>query len=134
MSKFSDSAQREWVLVVDVAAMRRAKKAGVDLSMPVIQMQEFVADDVFVSDAIWAIISQDAKQRGITQEQFESAMNGATFDAAREALWAALTDYYDPKSTRATMLRAAIAQVETETQKAIEKLTIGDSSPSPKEN
>lgn len=122
MTKFTDNKSREWPLFVNVAAMRRAKAKGIDLSMPVSQLQQFVMDDVFIADALWAIVAQDAKERGIDQEAFDSALGGTIFDSAREALWAALEQYYDPKSERAAMLRAALAQVKEETAKVMSTL------------
>ena len=117
--KFTDSKQREWALVVNVAAMRRAKAKGIDLSMPVSQLQQFVMDDVFVADALWSIVSPDAKERGIDSEAFDSGLGGTVFDNARDALWEALTVYFDPKSERAVMLRAALSQVKEETTKVM---------------
>lgn len=117
--KFVDKQNREWVLQVNVAAMRRAKAVDVDLSMPVNQLQQFVMDDVFVANALWAIVGPNAKERGITAEQFDAGFDGTTFDTAREALYAALEEYYDPKSQRAEMLRVSLAQVREETAKAI---------------
>jgi hypothetical protein len=120
--KFVDKKNREWILEVNVAAMRRAKAAGVDLSMPVNQLREFLMDDVFIADALWAIVSLNAKERGITQEQFDEAFNGSTFETAREALFAGLEEYYDPKSQRAAMFRAAVAEVKAEMAKALTTL------------
>lgn len=129
--KFVDKQNREWLLNVNVAAMRRAKASGVDLSMPVSQLQQFVMDDVFIADALWAIVSPNAKERSITQEQFEDAFDGHAFDLARTALFAGLEEYYDPKSQRAVMFRAAIAEVKEEMVKAMSTL---NGSTEPKES
>lgn len=121
MSKFVDKLGREWTFTVDVAAMRRAKKAGVDLSMPVKQLQEFVMDDVFMVDALWAVVSPDAESKAVTLEQFEKGLDGKVLEVAQEALWEALCEYYpDPK---AQMLRAALASVKTEMAKVATSLT-----------
>ena len=124
--KFTDNKNREWTLFINVAAMRRAKAKGIDLSMPVSQLLQFVMDDVFIADALWSIVSPDAKERGIDSEAFDSALGGAIFDSAREALWAALEQYYDPKAERAIMLRATLAQVKLETAKMLSS-TLGGS-------
>lgn len=121
--KFTDQKSREWTLSINVAAMRRAKAKGIDLSMPVSQLQQFVMDDVFIADALWSIVSPDAKERGISQDQFDEALGGLAFDSARDALWQALETYYDPQSERAAMLRVALEQVRQETAKVMVTLS-----------
>ena len=121
MSKFTDKLQREWELTINVAAMRRAKRNDIDLSMPVSQLMSFVMDDVFLTDALWAIVETDAKAKGITLEQFEQGLDGKVIAAAREALWEALYGYFSvPK---AEMLRAAVASVAKEIETATASLT-----------
>ncbi len=126
MQSFTDTASREWQLDINVAAMRRAKKEGIGLSMPVSQMQEFVMDDVFLTDALFAVVSPQAKELGVTLEQFENTLNGAVLSEARDKLWEALAEYFDPG--KAEMLRAAVAATKAEMQKASATLTgSGDS-------
>jgi len=127
MATFTDKQKREWQLTVNVAAMRRAKSAGVDLSMPVSQLREFITDDVFLADCLWAIVAVNASERNVNQAQFDEGFCGLVFDAARAALWEALSEYWDPKSQRASMLRMALAEVEAEMAKAIS--TINGSTP-----
>lgn len=128
MSKFTDKLGREWHLEVNVAAMRRAKSKGIDLSMVVKQLQEFVMDDVFLCDALWAIVKPVADAQGVTQEQFESGLDGTTLELAREALWVALQAYYDLGKSQ--MLRAALASVRVEMAKATADLTLTGSAES----
>lgn len=121
MSKFTDKLNREWQLTINVAAMRRAKSKNIDLSMPVSQLQSFVMDDVFLTDALFAVVELEAKAKGITLEQFELGLNGRTLCSAREALWESLYEYFDvPK---AEMLRAAIESVAKEMETAKNSLT-----------
>lgn len=124
-----DSTGREWKLEVTVAAMRRAKSAGVNLSHAVEQIKEFVTDDVFLCDALWAVVQPQAKSLGVTQEQFEAAMDsGDLMDQARNELFESLCEYYpDPK---AQMLRTALAAVAMEMAKVQE--TISSSLTEPK--
>lgn len=112
MSQFTDSLGRMWPIAITVAAMRRAKRSDVDLSMPVAQMQSYIMDDVFLTDALWAIVEPDAKNKAITLEQFETGLNGTVLAEAREALWAALYEYFDVGKSE--MLRAAVASVAAE--------------------
>lgn len=121
MAKFTDTLAREWQLTITVAAMRRAKRNDIDLSMPVAQLQQFVMDDVFLTDALFAIVEPDATAKGIALEQFELGMNGKVLAIARESLWDALCEYFDPGKSE--MLRAAIASVAAEMQTAKSSLT-----------
>lgn len=112
---------RNWTLVINIGAMRRSKARDIDLSMPIPQLRQFFLDDVFLFDALWAVLEPDAKQAGLTVEQFENGMNGEVLDAARECLWAALSDYYPDEKKR--MLSSAIATVQRELATAITSLS-----------
>ncbi len=101
--------------------MRRAKRSVVDLSMPVKQMQSFFMDDVFLTDALWAIVEPEATAKGLTLEQFESGLDGTVLASARDALWDALSEYFDPGKSE--MLRAAVASVAKEMATATASLT-----------
>lgn len=120
--------QRQWQLHINVAAMRRAKASGVDLSMPVSQMQQFVMDDVFLTDALWAIVTPEANAKGITLEQFEAGLDGNVLSLAREALWESLCEYFDVGKSQ--MLRAAVASIKQEMDKAVASLTTSGSTES----
>lgn len=121
MSRFTDKLNRTWQLEITVAAMRRAKRHDIDLSMPVSQLQSFVMDDVFLTDALFAIIEPDAKAKGVTLEQFEAGLDGKVFAVARESLWEALYEYFDVGKSE--MLRAAVASVQVEMANATSSLT-----------
>ena len=116
MSKFLDKLGREWHLEINIAAMRRAKSKGIDLSMVIKQLAEFIMDDVFLCDALWAIVKPGADEQGVTQEQFEAGLDGTNLELAREALWKALEAYY--ALGKSQMLSAAIASVKAEMAKA----------------
>lgn len=119
MAKFVDNKGQSWDLSINVAAMRRAKAMGVDLSMPVAQLQQFVMDDVFIADCLYAIVK--ANTPGLTQESFDALLDGKVLAEAREALWESLYAYFDlPK---AEMLRAAVASVKKEMEAAQASLT-----------
>lgn len=121
MAQFTDKLNRVWQLTITVAAMRRAKSKGVDLSMPVAQMQQYVMDDAFLADALWAVIEPDALAKGLTLDHFEAGLDGKILAAARSALWDALCEYFDVGKSE--MLRAAVASVEKEMANAASSLT-----------
>lgn len=126
MADFTDKLGRKWQLELNVAAMRRAKKQDINLSQPIEQLQEFVMDDVFLCDALYAVVKPDCDAKGISQDQFDSGFDGKTTEAAREALWATLEEYYDPG--KAEMLRTALQSVREEMRKALEELTTSNGS------
>ena len=121
MSNFTDSVGRQWSLSINVAAMRRAKRSDIDLSMPVKQMESFFIDDVFLADALWAIVEPEATAKGLTLEQFELGLDGKVLSQARDSLWDALSEYFD--AGKSEMLRAAVASVAKEMQTATKSLT-----------
>ena len=114
---FTDRTGREWKLHIDVAAIRRARKLDVDLSMPVNQLREFVTDDVFLADALWAILGPTAKAEDMSQETFEKAFTGPTYAQAREALWAAMELYFDPG--KFAIWQAALKSIDKELKDAV---------------
>lgn len=125
MSSFKDKMGREWQLNINVAAMRRAKSKGIDLSMAVSQLKDFIMDDVFLVDALYAICKPDLDAAGITLEQFEAAFDGVVSEKAREALWQALEAYYDAGAGKSQLLRAAIEMVKAELAKATADISTG---------
>jgi hypothetical protein len=130
-SSFKDNENREWLLAVNVAALRRAKTAGIDLSMAVQELRRLLLDDVVTVDALWAIVGPNAKERGISLESFESGFNGTIMDTARDSLWGALANYYSPGN--AQLLLAAVASVKQEMANATKQI-IGNGSTNPKES
>ena len=121
MASFKDSMGREWHININVAAMRRARAKDIDLSMAIKQLNQFVMDDVFLVDALYAICKPDLDSKGISLEQFEAAFDGVVTEKAREALWAALEGYYD--TGKGKLLRAAIEMVKAELSKAADTLS-----------
>lgn len=118
-----DAAGRDWKLTINVAALRRAKSAGVNLSMAVEQLREFVMDDVFLCDALWAIVEPQAKELAISKEQFEASLDGHSLELARTDLWDALCEYYPEGKSQ--MLRAAIQAIAQELAKATADISSG---------
>ena len=121
MSKFTDKLNREWTIDITVAAMRRAKHNDIDLSMPVAQMKEYLMDDVFSADAIWAIVEPEAKAKGITLDQFDAGLDGKVLNAARESLWSAYYEYFD--EGKAALLRSTVSAAAEAMLEASKSLT-----------
>ncbi len=103
---FVDGAGRTWVLNLTIAAMRRAKVQGVDLSQSMIGLEAVMDDETQLATALYAIVQPDAEKLSITSEQFDAGLiNGEVIGAAQDALWEALHDFFPP--SRRPMLAAA---------------------------
>lgn len=94
---FVDATGRSWSLRLDWAAMRRAKAAGVDLS----KIEEVIPDlyrcGTELAEAVWACL--DMRGQAVNRDDFEGALTGPAMDAARDALLAAVSDFF-PESRR----------------------------------
>lgn len=124
---FTDGTGRVWALRLDWAAMRRAKAAGVDLS----KIEEITPDlfrcGVELIESVWACL--DLSRGPVNRDEFEAALTGEVMPAARDALFAAVMDFF-PESRRA-YIAAARAQVEHEFAELRRQLALqGSNAPS----
>ena len=119
MKPFTDSEGRQWPLSVNVAAVKRVRDlCGVDLLTAVKgELLEQLSDDpVLLCDVLFALVKPTADERGISDEQFGSALGGDVLDAATVAFLEELVDFF-PKGRRA-VLRKALARIEELHEKA----------------
>lgn len=107
---FSDRKGREYFPRLDFVKLRRIREIGVDLG----NVEELgkawaglLVDDLKALDVIWLASRRD----DITADDFQSAMDGDTLEAAREALRQAIVNF-TPPARRAT--------AEVATQKVME--------------
>ena len=128
MSKFKDNEGREYVLSLNVAAVKKIKeKTGVDL-INLDSMPGQLSDVYKLFDVLWMLIEG---QNDVTPEEFGAAMAGDSIEAATDALLQMVVDFFPgrrrevlntclekAKVLNETMLDHAAAQVE--------KLNVGD--------
>lgn len=108
MTSFKDTEGRQWMVRIDVDAVKRVRAlvdvdlldaAGGDL------LPRIAADPVLLCDVLFALCQPEAEKRGVTDDQFGSAMGGDTIDDAAEAFMEALVDFF-PKRRRAVLTKA----------------------------
>jgi hypothetical protein len=106
MARFKDNAGREWTLAVTVGAIRRVRdRLKVDLleAAETDLLSRLARDAVLLVDALWCLVEPEARQRGVTDEEFGRAMTGGALDGATDALVEALLDFF-PRPQRAKAL------------------------------
>ena len=118
MTKFKDSADREWIVSVTVGAIKNIRTAlGVDLADPSQAVMERLADDpVLLVDLLWLLCEKQAKEIGITPEQFGESLVGDPIDAATNAMVEAIADFFP--GPRRSLLQRANAKTRAVRQKA----------------
>jgi hypothetical protein len=115
--KFTDANGREWALRVDTAAIRRARAGGVDLSNPEKHLEALFTDHLTLCDCLWSCVAKTAQDAGISQEEFESRIRGEVIESARDALLAAVIDFFHGQ--RKELLEATIQATRKELHDAV---------------
>lgn len=122
---FKDVEGREWVIDINVSAIKRVQTLiGVNL-LEVIEgklIDQLLSDYVLLVDIIYAICEPQAAKRGVTDEQFGEAMAGDAIDEATRALLAGIVAFC-PSPGRRRVLGLAIERVDKAMAKAVERAT-----------
>lgn len=107
---FTDNTGRQWMLVVDTAAIKRLRKRlDVDLADVSGKTLERLSDDpVLLVDALWLLCEEDAAKAGVSDAAFGRALSGDPIDDAVTALLEAVIDFF-PKSRRGPLRRIRTA-------------------------
>lgn len=140
MHQFKDSSNRPWALSVNISSVKRVRSMlGVDLlainvGEPPLVMQ-LDTDPVLLVDVLYVLLKPDLDSAGISDEQFGAALGGDAFDAAREAFWSELTDFFrglrraemvslivKARAAVATMIDVGREEIDTDTSDLREKL------------
>ena len=103
MRKFKDEECREWIVRVDTTTIRKARdRFGIDLDGILSDKEPLkrLADDVVLRvDVLWCCVEEQAKQKGITPDEFGQALYGDAIESATDALMEAIIDFF-PRSRR----------------------------------
>jgi hypothetical protein len=119
MNTFTDTQGRTWTIELDFAKLRRIKKSGVDLGNVELigrTWAEVLSDDQKALSVIWLSLDTET-----SEDEWLAAMNGATLEAARDALLAALMSFTPP--SKQDMVKAAAAKVHQKYREAIAAAT-----------
>lgn len=123
-TSFKDRAARRWdfgTITVDTVRRVRKELDGVNLYALVESegggvFQRIHADPVFACDLYYAVLRPDAEKNKIDKQTFDAAMYGDSLGEAREAFFAAVTDFF-PSENHRDGLRKVIRTM-TNAQKA----------------
>jgi len=111
MATFTDADGRQWVIDIDVNALRQVQKR-LDLKLMDVlggETLDRLADDpVLLVDVLYVLCEAQAAREGVTDEAFGRGLRGDALDAAVVAFLEALTDFCP--SRKRTLLRRLIAK------------------------
>lgn len=135
MAKFTDHTECEWRVLLTYGSAKRVKEAtGVNLALAGQGAVEWV--DALFNDpgvlvgVLWELCAEQAQRANVTPEQFGERFDGATLDAAGNALLEAVADFF-PRSRIAQALREKLPQVIAKAEaEAVAKLEHLTASPS----
>lgn len=110
MHCFTDTQNRTWSLIVNVATIKRVRAlCDIDLSSIIsldpngkanVDVLEKIANDpVLLVDVIYALVKPEADSKGITDEEFGTSMAGDCIETATEALLEEIVDFF-PEAKR----------------------------------
>ena len=114
MHTFKDRNGLEWVIDVNVDALRRIKTAlQIDL-MELVSDEKFIdrltGDPILLVDLLFVICQAQAAERNISDQQFGRAMGGDSIEQATQALLEDFVDFFP--SRKRMILRAALAKLK----------------------
>lgn len=134
MAEFVDASGNAWQVRVDVSTIKRVRdKYGIDLAKILSSQKDLMklADDVvLLVDTLFAVVNQQAVERGIDAEQFACSLSGDVIEHATNALMEAIIDFF-PQGRRTILrqlwekVREADRMLVTEAGDRINQLTFG---------
>lgn len=96
MPAFTDAERRQWVVHIDVNALRRVRDR-LDLNLMDIvggpTLDRVAEDPVLLVDILYVLCEPAAAERGVSVEAFGESLRGDVLDAAVTALLEALADF-----------------------------------------
>ncbi len=142
MAKFTDHTGFDWHLrltVGDVSDVKRETRVNLGLAAKDAAWVEAVfSDPAKLVEILYVLCEPQCKAAGLSPEDFARRFDGATLEAAGQALAEAVADFF-PRSAVAQALRrnlakvmaAADAKAVAEIERTAEKLTSAKSTASP---
>ena len=96
MKEFSDSRGQVWRLDLNIATLRKVHKhTGFHLAklLEPSELFKLQSDDLLLADILWFLVDDQAKERSVSREQFESGLRGQPIMDAVDALLYEYTDF-----------------------------------------
>lgn len=138
MATFRDSQNREWKLSINLRVLGECREHyGVDLGQAMgspEKLSELIyGDPERLGRVLWVMVDRQAKEQGVSPEEFSESFDGLTLEQATTALMLAVADFF-PRSKITEKIKenlpgllnemdeAMIRQIERETKKVTQKL------------
>jgi hypothetical protein len=115
MATFRDADNREWKLRLTVGLLGDVKRdADVDLGAAIKTPQSMAeilyADPANLVRVLWVMVEKQAREAGVTPEEFGHAFDGEAIERAGEALLEAVADFF-PRSAIARKIRSELPKL-----------------------
>ncbi len=129
MKVWKDREGREWMLDINVSSIRKVKAStGVDLLEVVTgTLGEKLSDPMVFCDIVWVLSQEQAEKKGITPEQFGTALAGDCVEAVSNALVEDLVDFFPLQ--RRTIFRKVLEKARVIEKKNLDAAMVVVDSP-----
>lgn len=138
MKSFADSANRIWMLEINVGAIKRVRALCDVNIIDVITLDEnnnpdagllekLAGDPVLLVDVLYAVCQPQCEKASVTDEEFGQAMTGDIIDKATNALLEGIIDFF-PAAKRLLFQKALTAsrRFQEAANKKLEAFLEGD--------
>lgn len=136
MAKYTDTKGREWPVRLTVRTVKSIRDEVTDGEKPFdildisggVVLAKLNTDPVLVSDTLWIICRELAKERGVSQDDFLDSLTGDAILDAGAALVEALADFFPKlegaqvRKAQAYIMKARMGAAK-ETEKNIDALS-----------
>ncbi len=119
MRKFKDRLDREWVVEINVSAVRRVERlTGINLLKLLDKAEDgstllgrIGSDPLTLIDVLFALVKPDADKAGVDQDSFDRAFSGDVLLDSRNAVLEELTLFFPDQRIR-NLIAALVRQGE----------------------
>lgn len=95
MKTFRDAVGREWQIALNIHTLTRIRDGvGLNLARPGQDLAGVICDDLTFAAILWEIVRDQAKQLGLSQEQFLTALTGEILEQAKPLFVEELVSFF----------------------------------------
>lgn len=95
MKSFCDATGREWQIVLNISTLTRIRDGvGVNLARPGQDLAGIMGDDLTFAAILWEMVRDQARQLGLTQEQFLAGLTGEVLEQAKPLFVEELVSFF----------------------------------------
>jgi hypothetical protein len=114
MARFTDTAGRVWVVEINIAAAKRVRsRLGLDLLARNLGelLQRMFEDPILLVDVLFVLVEPEARDRGISDEEFGRAMAADALEGGAQAVLEAIRDF-TPNPTNRAIVGKLMAEIQ----------------------